>query len=254
MSNLTQLIEDLVTANRILASHNVVDSFGHVSIRHPENPGHFLMARARAPMVVEADDIMEFTLDGKIVGREPGKPYSERFIHGAVLEARPDAMSVVHSHSPNVVPFTVVKKQRFGAIMHMAAPIGCDVPNWDIADKFGCCTNLLVTNMEMGRDLAQKLGAHNAALMRGHGSIVIGKSLREAVFTAIYMEVNAQMLAQAMGMGEVTYLAEGEVEANTKGRAGFTLERAWENWCRAANRPYHAQAWEMGPGFSKTDR
>jgi len=254
MSNLTQLIEDLVTANRILASHNVVDSFRHVSIRHPENPGHFLMARARAPMVVEADDIMEFTLDGKIVGREPGKPYSERFIHGAVLEARPDAMSVVHSHSPSVVPFTVVKKQRFGAIMHMAAPIGCDVPNWDIADKFGCCTNLLVTNMEMGRDLAQKLGAHNAALMRGHGSIVIGKSLREAVFTAIYMEVNAQMLAQAMGMGEVTYLAEGEVEANTKGRAGFTLERAWENWCRAANRPYHAQAWEMGPGFSKTDR
>ena len=147
-----------------------------------------------------------------------------------------------------------MKKQRFGAIMHMAAPIGCDVPNWDIADKFGCCTNLLVTNMEMGRDLAQKLGAHNAALMRGHGSIVVGKSLREAVFTAIYMEVNAQMLAQAMGMGEVTYLAEGEVEANTKGRAGFTLERAWENWCRAANRPYHAKAWEMGPGFSKTDR
>ena len=254
MSNLKQLVEDLVTANRILASHHVVDSFGHVSIRHPENPGHFLMARARAPMIVETDDVMEFTLDGRIVGREPGKPYSERFIHGAVLEARPDAMSVVHSHSPNVVPFTVVKKQRFGAIMHMAAPIGCDVPNWEIADNFGCCTNLLVTNMEMGRDLAHKLGPHNAALMRGHGSIAIGKSLREAVFTAIYMEVNAQMLTQAMSMGEVTYLAEGEVEANTKGRAGFTLERAWENWCRAANRPYHAQAWEMGPGFSKTDR
>jgi HCOMODA/2-hydroxy-3-carboxy-muconic semialdehyde decarboxylase len=254
MSNLEHLIEDLVTANRILASHNVVDSFGHVSIRHPENPGHFLMARARAPMIIETGDIMEFTLDGKVVGREPGKPYSERFIHGAVLEARPDVMSVVHSHSPSVVPFTVVKKQRFGAIMHMAAPIGCDVPNWDIADKFGCCTNLLVTNMEMGRDLAQKLGSQNAALMRGHGSIVVGKSLREAVFTAIYMEVNAQMLTHAMSMGEVTYLAEGEVEANTKGRAGFTLERAWENWCRAANRPYHAQAWEMGPGFSKTDR
>jgi HCOMODA/2-hydroxy-3-carboxy-muconic semialdehyde decarboxylase len=254
MSDLKQLIEDLVTANRILASHNVVDSFGHVSIRHPENPGHFLMARARAPMIIETGDIMEFTLDGKVVGREPGKPYSERFIHGAVLEARPDVTSVVHSHSPSVVPFTVVKKQRFGAIMHMAAPIGCDVPNWDIADKFGCCTNLLVTNMEMGRDLAQKLGSQNAALMRGHGSIVVGKSLREAVFTAIYMEVNAQMLTQAMSMGEVTYLAKGEVEANTKGRAGFTLERAWENWCRAANRPYHAQAWEMGPGFSKTDR
>jgi len=254
MAELDRLIEDLVTANRILAGNNVLDSFGHVSIRHPENPTHFLMSRARAPMIIEPGDIMEFTLDGKVVGREAGKPYSERFIHGAVLEARPEVMSVVHSHSPNVVPFTVVKKQRFGAIMHMAAPIGCDVPNWDIADKFGCCTNLLVTNMEMGRDLAQKLGKHNAALMRGHGSIVVGKSLREAVFTAIYMEVNAQMLAKAHALGEVTYLAEGEVEANTRGRAGFTFERAWENWCRAANRPYHAEAWDMGPGFSKTDR
>jgi HCOMODA/2-hydroxy-3-carboxy-muconic semialdehyde decarboxylase len=254
MSDLERMIEDLVTANRILASNNVLDSFGHVSIRHPESPGHFLMARARAPMIIEPDDIMQFTLDGKIVGREPGKPYSERFIHGAVYEARPDVMSVVHSHSPSVVPFTVVKRQRFGAIMHMAAPIGCDVPNWDIADKFGCCTNLLVTNMEMGRDLAQKLGGRNAALMRGHGSIVVGKSLREAVFTANYMEVNARMLTQAQAMGEVTYLAEGEVEANTKGRAGFTFERAWENWCRAADRPYHSHAWDMGPGFSKSDR
>jgi HCOMODA/2-hydroxy-3-carboxy-muconic semialdehyde decarboxylase len=90
--------------------------------------------------------------------------------------------------------------------------------------------------------------------MRGHGSIVVGKSLREVVFTAIYMEVNAQMLAQARQMGEVIFLAEGEVEANTKGRAGFTLERGWENWCRTANRPYHPQSWDMGPGFSKTDK
>jgi ribulose-5-phosphate 4-epimerase/fuculose-1-phosphate aldolase len=254
MTDLKQLKEDLVTANRILADNNVLDSFGHVSIRNPDNAGHFLMARARAPMCVEVDDIMEFTLEGKVVGAEPGKPYSERFIHGAVLEARPDVTAVVHNHSPNVVPFSVLKKQCFCAIMHMAAPVGRDVPNWDIRDKFGDSTNMLVTNMEMARDLAKSLGSRTVALMRGHGCVVVGKSLREVVFTSIYTEINAQILGKALAMGEITYLSDGEIAASTKGRAGFTLERGWENWCRSVNRPYYPQAWDIGPGFSRSDK
>jgi len=254
VTDLSQLKEDLVTANRILAHHNVVDSFGHVSVRHPGNPGHFLLSRARAPSCVEVGDIMEFTLDGAVVGPEPGKPYSERFIHGAILAARPDVMSVVHNHSPNVVPFSVVKKQCFCAIMHMASPVGRDVPNWDIRDKFGDSTNLLVTNIDMGRDLAKSLASRTVALMRGHGCVVVGRSLREAVFTSVYTEINAQMLGKALALGEVTYLSDGEIAANTKGRAGFTLERGWENWCRDVGRPYYPLAWEMGPGFSRTDQ
>lgn len=254
MTDLDRLKEDLVTANRILADNNVLDSFGHVSIRHPDNPGHFLMARARAPMCVEIDDIMEFKLDGTVAGPEPGKPYSERFIHGAVLEARPEIMAVVHNHSPNVVPFSVVKKQCFCAIMHMAAPVGRDVPNWDIRDTFGDSTNLLVTNMEMGRDLAKTLESRTVALMRGHGCVVVGRSLREVVFTSIYTEINAQMLCMALAMGEVTYLSDGEIAACTKGRACFTLERGWENWCRSVNRPYHPLTRDTGPGFSHSDK
>jgi HCOMODA/2-hydroxy-3-carboxy-muconic semialdehyde decarboxylase len=254
VTDLSQLKDDLVTANRILADHNVVDAFGHVSIRHPDSPDHFLMSRARAPMCVEIGDITEFTLDGKVVGAEPGKPYSERFIHGAIFEARPEIMAVVHNHSPNIVPFTVVKQQCFCAIMHMAAPIGRDVPNWDIRDKFGDATNLLVTDMAMGRDLAKTLGSRTVALMRGHGCVVVGRSLREVVFTSIYTEVNAQMLGKALALGEITYLSDGEIAANARGRAGFTLERGWENWCRRVDRPYYPQAWEMGPGFSKTDK
>ncbi len=255
MSNMPKILDDLVTANHVLAKHNVVDSFGHVSIRHPENPEHYLLSRARAPACVDQGDIMEFALDSKVVGHNqaPGKPYSERFIHGAIYAARPDVMAVVHNHSPNVVPFTVVKSRRFGAIMHMAAPIGCCVPNWDIATKFGDRTNLLVTSNDMGRDLAATLGNNSAALMRGHGAVVVGKTLREVVFLSIYMELNAEMLIKAQAMGEVTFLSEGEVEANARGRAGFTLERGWENFCREVGRPYYPLAMEMGPGFSKTD-
>ena len=123
-----------------------------------------------------------------------------------------------------------------------------------IRDKFGDATNLLVTNMDMARDLAKSLGTRTVALMRGHGCVVVGRSLREVVFTSIYTEVNAQMLGKALAMGEVTYLSDGEIAANTKGRAGFTLERGWENWCRQVDRPYYPQAWDMGPGFSRSDK
>ncbi len=253
MTDLDQLKEDIVTANRILADHNVVDSFGHVSIRHPDNPARFLLSRARAPACIDLGDIMDFTLDGEVVGPAPGKPQSQRFMHGAILAARPEVMAVVHNHSPNIVPFSVVKTQCFCAIMHMAAPVGRDVPNWDIRDKFGDATNLLVTNMDMARDLAKSLGSRTVALMRGHGCVVVGRSLREVVFTSIYTEINAQMLGKALALGEVTYLSDGEIAANTKGRAGFTLERGWENWCRSVGRPYYPRVMDTGPSFSRTD-
>lgn len=254
MTDLSRIKDDLVTANRVLAHHNVVDSFGHVSIRHPENPDHFWLSRARAPNCVETGDIMEFTHEGKTVGHAAGKPYSERFIHGSVYEARPDVMAVVHNHSPNVVPFTVQSKRKMRPIMHMCAPIGNDIPTWDIAHKFGT-TNLLVTSVEMGRDLARCLEQRTVALMRGHGSVVVGKSLREAVFTSVYMEINAEMLIKAYQLGgdDIQTLSDGEVAANAGGRAGFTLERGWENWCRLTERPYHPMDWNMGAGFSKTD-
>ena len=254
MTSLTTLKDDLVTANRILALYHVVDSFGHVSIRNPENPKHFFMSRARAPNCVDINDITEYTHEGAIVGHNPGKPYSERFIHGAVYEARPDVMAVVHNHSPNVVPFTVQSKRKMQPIMHMCAPIGTDIPTWDISHKFGV-TNLLVTSMEMGRDLAACLGNRTVTLMRGHGSTVVAKSLREVVFTSIFMEINAEMLIKAHQLAgdDITPLSDGEVAANAGGRAGFTLERGWENWCKQTERPYYAQDWNMGPGFSKTD-
>lgn len=246
-------IEDLVTANRILAHERVLDSFGHVSIRDPGRPDVYLLSRARAPGLVEPGDIMEFSLTGESVGPSPGKPYSERFIHGAIYEARPEVMSVVHSHSPSVVPFTV-STQPMRPLMHLCAPIGEQIPNWDIRTQFGDCTNLLVTGIDMARDLAGCLGGETMALMRGHGCVVVGSSLRDAVFTSVYMEMNADMQIKAMSMGEVTYLSSGEIAAVKSGRAGFTLERAWEDWCNRVGRRYVPGTWNYGSGFSRTDR
>ena len=75
MPSLDMLLEEIVTANRILAHEGVVDSFGHVSSRHPDNPKRFLLSRARAPERIEKDDIMEFTLEGDPVDARGRAPY-----------------------------------------------------------------------------------------------------------------------------------------------------------------------------------
>jgi ribulose-5-phosphate 4-epimerase/fuculose-1-phosphate aldolase len=168
MSKLDFILEELVTANRILANEGVVDSFGHVSARHPDNPQHYLLSRARAPERIERDDIVEYMLDGTPIDERGRAPSLERFIHGAIYEQRPDVHAVVHNHSPSVIPFGVTGK-KLKPLLHLCASIGHEVPIWDSHDKFGD-TTLLVTDMDMGRDLARLMAAGPTALMRGHGA------------------------------------------------------------------------------------
>jgi HCOMODA/2-hydroxy-3-carboxy-muconic semialdehyde decarboxylase len=242
MAKLDNLLEELVTANRILAREGVVDSFGHVSARHPDKPDRFFLSRARAPDCIEVDDIMEFTLDGTPVDARGRAPYLERFIHGAAYEARPDVNGVVHNHSPSVIPFGVTGK-KLKPLLHMCANIGHQVPIWDSHDKFGD-TALLVENMDMGRDMARAVGSGPTILMRGHGATVLAPNVRHAVFISVYLEVNAKLQMQAMAMGDITFLTAGEVDAIIARTGPYTLNRAWENWCRRAERPVT----DMGAG------
>lgn len=244
MKSLPALLDELVTANRILAREGVVDSFGHVSVRHPQRPDRYLLSRARAPECIEVDDLIEFALDGATIDAGGRKPYAERYIHGAVYEARPEVQAVVHNHSPSVIPFSITAA-RLSPVMHMCAGIGTRVPTWDSRADFGD-TNLLVTSMAMARSLAAALGDRPVALMRGHGCVVAATSLREAVFNAIYLQLNAELQLKAAPLGAVTFLSEGEIAAVMRTRSTFTFERAWEHWCRRAGRPYDAGPME-GP-------
>ncbi len=243
MAKLDDLIEELVTANRILAREGVVDSFGHVSVRHPGDPRLYLLSCSRAPDCIEKDDIMAFTLEGEPVDAKGRAPYLERFIHGALYEARPDVMSVVHNHSESVIPYGVTGR-KIRPIFHMGASIGREVPVWDSHDHFGD-TALLVESMEMGRDLAKRMGAGATALMRGHGATVAGRNIRHAVFISVYLELNARLQKQAMDMvadlGEVKFLTAGEVDKVASRTGSYGINRAWENWCRRADRPFRAE-------------
>ena len=229
-------LNELVTANRILAREGVVDAFGHASIRHPEFADRFFLSRARAPECIEVEDLMEFTLEGVPIAPAGRTPYAERFIHAAVYEARPDVHAVVHNHSPSVIPFGITGTP-LRPVMHMCASMGKEVPTWDSRTTFGD-TNLLVTNLAMARDLAEALGGRTVALMRGHGCVVAGGSLREVVFNSVYLELNAELQSKAHALGMITYLSDGEVDAILSTRASFTYERAWEYWCRRAGCAY----------------
>src|SRR6059036_1692510 len=228
MTDVKAAIRDLVVANRILANEDVVDAYGHVSVRHPAHAARYLLARSLSPELVERDDIMEFELDGTPVG-DSRQPYLERFIHGAIYEARPDVQAVVHAHAEAVLPFTI-SATPLRPVVHMASFIGARIPVWDIHDNFGD-TNLLVVNMTQGRDLARGLGAERVVLMRGHGFSAAGRSLPEAIRIAVYMPLNARVLSEALRLGEVTALSRGEIEAHASMRPDEpSMYRAWEYW------------------------
>ena len=223
------------TANRILAREEVVDAFGHVSIRHPEHPGRYILSQSRAPELVDTADLMEYTLEGEPLDQQDRPMYSERPIHGGAYEARPDVMAVVHNHSPAVLPFGVTGVP-LRPMFHMGAVVGESIPVWDIRDNF-TNTSLLVTTMEQGRDLAATLGSNRAALMRGHGCIVVGSTLKQAVMRSVYLQANARLLLASLPLGEVKYLSPSEIElmAESLSRPS-SIARAWEYWAARAGR------------------
>jgi HCOMODA/2-hydroxy-3-carboxy-muconic semialdehyde decarboxylase len=226
-----ELLRDLVLANRILANEGVVDAFGHVSIRHPDDPSRFIIARAIGPELVTVEDLQVFALDGEQAGGNPDRPYAERVIHGAIYEARPDVMAVCHNHAPSVIPFSVTGVP-LRPIAHVAAAIGAEIPVWDIADQFGE-TDMLVRTMDQARSLAKVLGSRTVSLMRGHGSVVAAPSVRAVTSACVYLERNAQLLLQALTLGAVRYLSEGEVErAAETAFASLALDRTWTTWVR----------------------
>ena len=238
MPDRESLLADLVTANRILAHEGVVDGFGHVSLRDPEDTGRYLISVSRSPELVAEADIVTLGLDGAPAGPSAGETrplYLERPIHGAIYAVRPDIGCIVHNHSLSVIPFGVTGAP-LRPVFHVASGIGDTVPVWDIGERFGD-TNMLVTTMEQGADLARTLASHSVALMRGHGCVVVGEGLRETVMKAVYLEVNAALLLAARPLGDIRFLSPGEMALSWATNTGANPQkRAWDYWAARAGR------------------
>lgn len=224
------LIDDLVIASRVLYDQGVLDGFGHVSMRHPADPNRFLMSRSVAPGLVTAEDIMEYDLDGNPVDAKGRQSFLERFIHSEIYRARPDVKAVVHSHSPAVIPFGATQAQM-RPMYHVAGFLGTGVPVFEIR-KAGGMTNMLISNGQLGKALAETLGTHAVALMRGHGNVIVAPSVTLVVFRAVYTEINARLQAQAIAIGgPITFLDPQEAELADKTNL-LVHGRAWDLWKR----------------------
>ena len=224
------VLADLAAASRILAAQGVVDGFGHVSMRHPSAPDRYLMARSIAPALVTPGDIIEYDLDSNPCNANGRGSFLERFIHGGIYKARPDIMSVVHSHSPSVIPFGLVGVPM-RAMFHSAAFIAAGVPVFDIRDRFGA-TDMLVGNAAKGVALAEVMGDRDIVLMRGHGAVACGPTLQASVFRSVYTEVNARIQHWTLALGGGAPMAalddeEGRLADAINQTAG---RRAWDLW------------------------
>ena len=221
------LVDKLALANRILYAQGIVDGFGHVSVRHDKSPDHFLLSCNRAPGLVTTADILSYDLNGDLAVASDKRSYLERFIHSEIYKARPDVVSIVHSHSPSVIPFGVTG-QRLRPIFHMSGFLGSGAALFESRETGGN-TDLLIRDSGLGRALAKSLGQQNCVLMRGHGSTTCAPSLELAVYRAIYAEVNAKLQLQAQALGPVNFMNEEEAllaAATTEGQ----VVRAWDLW------------------------
>jgi len=227
------VMEDLVAANRILVNEGVLDAYGHVSIRHPGNPSRYLLSRSLAPILVTADDIVEYDLDSVPIDAKGRASVLERFIHGEVYKARPDVGAVIHSHSPAVIPFSVTQVPM-RPIYHQSTFLYGGVPVWDIRDVDNPdAAALLVRNGLLGKSLAAALGDRPVALMRGHGNVVVGPDVQTAVKYAVFTEVNARLQTIAIGLGgSIKYISADEADARAKAPNDFP--RAWTLWKKRA--------------------
>jgi ribulose-5-phosphate 4-epimerase/fuculose-1-phosphate aldolase len=229
LNGITALIEELALANRILAHEGVLDAFGHISVRHPTDPRRYLLSRSRSPLLIEPDDILEYTLDSEPVRPPKALLYAESVIHGCIYQARSDVMAVCHHHAPAVMPFCIAGKP-IAPVFHLGATIGEETPFWDQHDEFGD-TNLLVVKPEEGRSLARALGENSVVLMNRHGATVVGAGLKELVARSMFMCQNADYQLRALALGTPDSLHRGEIMlAGTLSRMPNVVSRTWEYW------------------------
>ena len=226
---LNEVIAELALANCILANEGVLDAFGHVSARHPRDPKRYLLSRSRSPLLIEPDDILEYTLDSVPVKPPKAHLYAERVIHGCIYQARADVMAVCHHHAPAVMPFAIAGV-AIVPVFHLGAAMGEEMPFWDQHDEFGD-TNLLVVKPEEGRSLARALGAHSAVLMNRHGATVVAGGLKELVSRSIFMCQNAEYQLRAQTLSASAPLHRGEIKlAGALSLMPTVVTRTWEYW------------------------
>ncbi|KAF2738496.1 arad-like aldolase/epimerase [Polyplosphaeria fusca] len=251
---LEDLFKGLVTASHILHKNGIVDAYGHISVRSPDNPATFWMSRSVAPALVSTpEDLVEYNVEDANPVEKNMKPgFLERHLHSEMYKKFPAINSVVHSHCPDVLPYCV-SGVPLKATIHTAGFLGGDVPVWDASSHYpsGSKNDLLVRDKTLGASLAAAFkpatsagfiyskvrsalpaqigGApvdpakdpdHAVVLMQGHGFTTAAHGIEEAVCQAIYTKeaAKAQTTALTIRNAHFGHVVEGKIDVEGGGK------------------------------------
>ncbi|KAI6832312.1 arad-like aldolase/epimerase [Hortaea werneckii] len=226
-----ELFSTLITANHILHYHDVVDAYGHISVRNPQDLNNFFMSRSLAPALVsKREDLEEYRVsDASPINKDAPKGYAERYVHSEIYKKYKGIHCVVHAHAEAVLPFSV-GSIPLRPVFHMGGVMGIQCPVFDIAQHYkssDALHSMLVTNEHLGAGLAAAFNPTTmlsrgtnllrsfvtsqpevppdvppspTVLMRGHGFACVGTTIEEAVYRAVYTCVNARVQTQSLLM------------------------------------------------------
>lgn len=233
---LSKAMSLLIRANHILHAHGLVDAFGHISIRDPNDSTRYIIAAydPGAPALVKSHDdfILYHVEDSSPYDASAPQGYAERYIHGEVFRRLPEAMCVVHSHSEAVIPFTLAG-QHVTPVFHMAGFMGAAPLPVYIAPAG---SDMLIKNSELGTALASHLSPEvPVVLQHKHGFTTFGGSVEEAVYRAVYTQTNCRLLGKALELagerGGVEFLTKEECNACSEMNKK-TQDKAFRLWLR----------------------
>lgn len=193
----------IALATIMLVREGIVGSSGHVSMRIPGTNKVLVGPADVSRDIITADDIVTVDLNSKQLEGKRRQP-DETEIHTGIYRARPDVMSIVHTHPTYSVAFSITKKPILPVHMH-GAIFADGVPVFDSVGH--------INTKELGDGLARALGKRRAVLIKMHGAAIVGISLEEAFVAAIQLEENAQLqfLAEASGAGKVEPMTPEDV-------------------------------------------
>lgn len=221
-ADIVKMKERIALATRMLASEGMVGSSGHVSMRIPGITGHVLVGPSDVSRdVVTPDDVITVDLDAKMIEGKRRRP-DETEIHTGIYRARPDVMSVVHTHPIYSVVFSVTKRPILPVHMH-GAIFADGVPVFDSVGH--------INTRELGDGLARALGNRRAVLIKMHGAAIAGNSLEEAFVAAFQLEENAQqqLLAEQAGVTHVEPMTADDVARCIKQSwSPFSIQKRWQ--------------------------
>lgn len=270
-ANITALLATYIDALHVLHHHGVLDGYGHLSVRNPDNPPTFFMMRQVAPALVSGlNDIGEYRVaDAEPVHSDTPAAPIERFIHSELLKRYSDVNVVLHGHPDELIAYSIAPAARLKPVLHMApflgkhlpclvaTPVlitrrytGSTVPIFDIAAHYSPSDtqDFLVRNQRLGAALAAEFGdgsppypPNNLVLMASHGFAAVARDVKLATYMGVYAVANARVRSQALQLQQiaamggardhVVYLDERQIKDSWETETRL-VEKPWGLWVR----------------------